>query len=796
MSDDLSPPNVPDPQVQEKAFTPPDTPDGWLTVEEYSEKYAIPVGHIHLLHIKGHLIKRHWGVGKRMWVLDVPLEQHPTTEEDRQRFKPEVISARMQSRALASLSPARKKKLKEIYLPLFLEKAPQDRMVFSVKELQKILGIPRTTINRDWMRWGLVTMPVPEDYRHLSNSVTVSGAFVVTRRDLVRFFNGEWEPSEVGTPDDIMLGATGGIQALDGKYYKYDKKKVFPLTPKGFFAWAREVDLKVENKRRMRWETLVIWLPQREFIEGALKRGADGDLAHKIAIFSAPRGEGKTLFVSILTLFFFFNGYSETITLAGNSKDQSTFTHYNLCKAIIQHNPRLMNTPGLEVKEKYIALKSGPKEIFSYMQAIPTSVGLLPGTTRAVFTELHNLEEPKFFYDLWTSLRNVPNSMVLVDTTVAIRGHLVHGLWQTYCKNEDPYLLFYHYADKHYNPEMTQAALDHFRNGLPEHLYNMYFRNRWDDAVGSFFEKGSLREMDFIGIDGKVGPCPELNHAIGNLIELEHKRTALGKGNFSPSDVNQEIISIEKRLTPVTALYKIPALDETLDKISQYYGGCSFVVGVGLDRALRLSKGPARTVMTCVARAVVTPEISYYFLLDIFIPTESTLTALADRFLEWNTRYGWIDKVAIESYSGEDFHEWVSDKALSAELVSPTYSKQKPMFFSLGNIIKHGYLKIPPVPYYTDEKSNLFKGFSNKDDVLRDEFFMFNYVTTGVTESTGKFGSPEKHKRYGVQDDCVYSLAWAIYATHGEDASPSAGRGKRGDMIEAIINRDVVGNYV
>lgn len=779
-------------------LNPSANPDdrNWITAKEYEQKYNVALRVITHLRIKGRMIAKGAGTyasgrsGARVefLYLDIPLEEHPTLPQDIHGH----AEPKKKGFPLKSLEKQRKKVLKEKYLQDFLRNAPDDRMVFSSVELQKLLNIPPSTISRDWLRWGLIPRPVPEEFKHLSGT-SVRGAFVYTRRDLVRFFNGEWGPAEKGTPDDILLGATSKDPLLEGQYYKYDPAKVYPLSATGFYHWLRAVDIQIESKRLKKWVTYKPWAIQREAVNEALRVDENGNFDHRLVVFSAPRGEGKTLLACMVTLFFFFNGYSEVITLAGNSRDQSKFTHYDLCKSIIQHTPALFKTPGLKIQEKNIALNAGPKEVFNYMQPIPTSVGLLPNTTRAVFTELHNLQDTKFFYDLWTSLRNVPNAMVIVDTTVARPGHLVHKLWQTYQKGTDPLIYFHHYSDKHYNPEMTEEALNHFRETLPDILFNMYFRNRWEDAAGSLFPIDKIRQMRILEVDGKLAPCPESNLAIKTLMELEHQRTILSRGGADLLALNKEITAIENRIVMVDELYKIPASKEDLVRIGKKYGCDRFIIGVGLDRALRLSKHTGRTALSCVARMPLSAEESRYFILDIFVPTESTLPVLADKFMEWMVKYGWIDKVVVETYSSEDFYDWVADKALASEFVSPSYAKQKPVFFSMDSIVEAGHLKCPKVPYYTDDQGTLFRGFTNREDLFCTEMQKFGFVP-GLTDNKGTFGSPDKGNKSGTQDDTIYSVGWAIYATHGEGLIASGGRAGNG-VIKALVNKDVVGDY-
>lgn len=758
--------------------------EGWLTLKQYAKKYGLTRSKVFSLYTRDKLTYKKLSDGyTTILVLDVPLTMHNTNYEDRRaksvitHFNGKDVSPKIIAR--------RKKELKETYLPIFIEKAPPDRMAFSGEELIKLFDIYPPTLYRDWHGWGLKSRPIPEEYRKLNKDVHLVAKRLYFRTDIFRFFNGDWGGTET-SPDDIILGVTEGTSALEGEYYNFKKATIYPPDGDGILKWMDDVGIMREDKRVNGWSRYIPWEKQREFIRNAFVLKENGDYKHNLIICSWPRGEGKTLAVAMLTLFRFFNRYGETINLSGNSKDQATFAHYDLCKKIILNTPKLKNTPGLVIKEKYIALMAGPKEPVSQIKAIPSSVGLLPGTTCAVFTELHNLEDRQFFVDLWTSIRGIPNAMVLVDTTVAEPGHIVYELWESYCKGEDSLLYFHHYADEHHNPEVTQEQLDSFKRHMLEHEYNRYFRNRWEDATGGLFTPNKIKEMGFMSIDGLRGPIPALAKACRGIIELEAKRNAHDKVNISIASIQEEIKSIERRMTLVDEAYKIPAMPEDIDKLSKIFGA-GFIIGVGLDRSQMLGIGADRTVLTCVGRAIITSEISYYFILDMYMPTESTLPVLTNKLLEWTALYGWIDKIVIESYLGLDLHNWCLEKGFESELIPPSYKNQKPVFTEFYQLVEQGYLKCPKVPYYTDDDGNVYRGFTNKEDLFREE------MKTFIAKSK-YFGSPEKALKGGVKDDAVYSTAWAIYATQGETV-PMGSRGASIGVGDAIINKDVVGEY-
>jgi hypothetical protein len=46
------------------------------------------------------------------------------------------------------------------------------------------------------------------------------------------------------------------------------------------------------------------------------------------------------------------------------------------------------------------------------------------------------------------------------------------------------------------------------------------------------------------------------------------------------------------------------------------------------------------------------------------------------------------------------------------------------------------------------------------DDILKEEASVFDHTPSS---NKGKFGSPQKSERYGIQDDCMFALGSAVY---------------------------------
>ena len=234
--------------------------------------------------------------------------------------------------------------------------------------------------------------------------------------------------------------------------------------------------------------------------------------------------------------------------------------------------------------------------------------------------------------------------------------------------------------------------------------------------------------------------------------------------NAPAPHIDQQIAEITTKLFKIDDIYKIPATVLDLENLSKLFSA-NFIIGVGLDRSQVIGLAPDRTAFVCIGRLMVDENTSYYFLLDIYIPTEQSATHLQDKLLEWSARYGWVDKVAVESFQSMDFYNWCLEKGYEAELIHPTDKNQDTIFRRMYEIIRSGYFKAPLVPYYTDEDGRLYDGYTNKDDILREELAVFTHQDKGTRSW---WGAPNKRLKGAIKDDVVYGLSYAIHATQGE----------------------------
>jgi len=770
---------------------------GFLKLVDYTDKYGLKMDTVRHWAKCGHINaeKKPWrhhtmGLMACWFIEDKPPEEH----EHYKAFKTKYRNTPYTHNSTGS----RKLILKRL-LQVFLEGSNPKISKYSRPDICSILDVTSYQV-KTWELWGL-----PKT-KFTGNKKIWHRDWYFSRQDLIDFLSGNWDeirkrireghdttPTHLISPQssDQQHSATYDQAEDTGEgFYAYQEDKVFAIGYEGFMAWVREMKVLREDKRLRKFVPIEFIDIQKEFFFNALALKENGDFKHQDVGACRPRGDFKSFDIRLIFLFRFFNMFRESILIAANSKDQSTFVQYDEAVKVIQHTERLNNTPGLEIKKKSIELMEGPGKTFSKIIPIASKTGLLPGATCTVFTEICDLDDESFYSQLTGSLRGVPNAMNLIDSTVAPPGHVFDRLLKAYEAGKAPLVYIQYYSDKHYNPEISKAYLKHQENTLLGSEFNKYFRNRKEDAAGGVFPRYSVLEMGYSGIDTRrIGPSQGLRQAVQDIVTLESKAKQESISKDERVACELQVRSIKSSLSNIGDCYRVPISLDGIAKLSKYFG-YDFIFGIGIDRANTMSVSNDRTAMVLSARVILTEEISLYFLLDLYVSKrEATLSILTEKITEWTALVGWIDNVMIEAFQGQDLYSWCEDKGYCAQLVHPNYNVQHEMFSVFCRLMKMGQYKAPLIPYYTDRDGNLYPGFDpDRPDILREEMGAFLH-----NEHKRTFGTPEKRKKGGVKDDTVYAAALSIMATQAE-GSGLGGLGMTG-FPDAIINEDTIGSY-
>jgi hypothetical protein len=559
-----------------------------------------------------------------------------------------------------------------------------------------------------------------------------------------------------------------------------------PIYPEGqsFPVWVDLKDLPVTPNPETGRSYREMWVRQKALLIEALEM-EDGRFKHALAIFCWPRGEGKSFLVVITVLWLFFCWPRQRIVLCANSKDQVQFVHYEIIKDTVRHSPKLLRLIGEKnIHDKEMRFKDSQGRINSKISSVSTFSGIFSNITCYTFSEFFDLKQPKFFEQMDGNIRNVPNAIGLIDTTVSGRGHILYSLFEAHRKGLDPRLYFsYRYSEggdyrDYWHPNNTQVQLDSYKVKFALGGFDRYFKNLWTAGTEKVFRPVLVEAMQYLGVGAQI-------NAQGHLIELLDRRRRVLEGQANaeagvpgpayPQDV--EIADTERELWHIEDEYRIKhdrAPLAALDRLSEIYD-TDWAVMVGMDRGQPMKRRTlARTIITVVAKGLPgsrsddrswrsevieatnskNPELAVkgpgyiYFVLRVADIEDHSLEGIKGEIKAAHAEYQGIDSMCSETWGVWDMVKWVEDLEIKIEVIAPMYSRQLSAFTELYNLVKEGRIKAPPCGIMG----------SKGGDLLVEELEIFDHNTEKKW-----FGSPEKKLKYGVQDDAVYSLGWTIY---------------------------------
>lgn len=524
----------------------------------------------------------------------------------------------------------------------------------------------------------------------------------------------------------------------------------------------------------------------------------DGNSRYLMEDFTVTHNSIVTV---LLFLFRFFNLPNEEIFLVANSEKQTAHLLYNEAKKLIQWSPSLISTPGLEIKEKGIFLMGGKKEVVSKIEIMSVESGTRSNATCFAFSEIYKMSDEGGFAEIVGSIRFVPNAWIIIESTVAVKGHVFQRLYESFIEGKDPLLYFSHYADEHHSPTYSADELKSFETIFLPGDFNRFFRNRWEDAATGLFDEHCIFEMGVIGYGSKLGPSPEMTEAIARYVDLRRTFNNLD-GAIDISHIKNEMLNIRSMFKTVDDYISIPVTSNMLDRIMNEFN-CEFIIGIGIDRAKAMNKRSDRTAMVTTAKAILDETHWVAFVLDIFLPEGGVNDdeSLKDRILRNTTEFGFISRIHIEEYQGKDLYSWCIANGYDAELVPQSYKRQESMFTTLYRQIANGLYKCPTVPFWTDDNDRVYDYAppSGMDDIFRVELEAFEHIPARDNQKTGRFGSCYKYgatgrrkKKGEPKDDVVYAAGHSIDAANAGDIQASASNVSFGN---ADFNMDTIGAW-
>lgn len=474
--------------------------------------------------------------------------------------------------------------------------------------------------------------------------------------------------------------------------------------------------------------------------------------------------------------FFCFN--AQRIMLGANSKDQVKFVHYDLIRDIIVNSPLLLQAIGgmknIQEKEIRRAVHHKGENRFNIIRAISSFSGIVSNITGYTFSEIFDMKNPKFFYQLDGSVRNIPNALGVIDSTVASRDHVLYTLYEVFTEKKDPSLFFsYRYSVKgmeqdYWNPQMNQQQLTSYQTKFPPAEFAQYFTNLWSTGSLRMFSPAQVEAIYYqyttlaAGQMALINCLKEKTEAL-ELIEQSEKASGEIAGDIV-DDAYAKIKRVEQTLVPMSRIYALNEatgicyMDDLRALGTQYE--TDFAILVGIDRSDPMSQYGARSIYTVVAKGCVgssrmdfsyiNPEaLEYiYFVVGLDIIEPNSAKTMKEIIIRCDQEFDGIDMICSERWGMFDMAEWCDENKYPVTTIHPSYDRQRTYFGELYTAVAKGNFKSP----------FLSLPGSRSPDILKEELGAFIQ-----NEQAKWFGSPEKKSRNGIQDDVIYSIGLAIF---------------------------------
>uniref|UniRef100_A0A6M3J942 Terminase n=1 Tax=viral metagenome TaxID=1070528 RepID=A0A6M3J942_9ZZZZ len=589
-----------------------------------------------------------------------------------------------------------------------------------------------------------------------------------------------------------------------------EDKVCIPIYPEGsdIPAYVKMSELPDTPNPETKRSYKGMWEAQKEVARKALAM-KNGRFIHRLIVLCWMRGEGKSLFICLVKLWRFFNWPKQQIMLGANSKDQVKFVHYDIIRDILINSPELMKIVGSKnIQEKEIRLKDNKGNIRSIIRSISSFSGILSNITGFTFSEIFEMKKSKFFVQLFGSIRNVPNAIGMIDSTVSSKSHILYQLYENWI-NKSSSAIFFSYrssptgdAKDFWNPNMSQAQLDDYKATFPFGDYERYFQNLWEAGQSQVFADEMIEEMGYLGIDGGLLDHTKIKEVIDEKqVVLRRLEIVMGKGfDTGVKEAEEDLSILDKRFIPVSKYYSLKSamtnpfcpLDSLL-QIGDQLDTDWLILG-GADRAdPSATRGKARSIFTCVAKGLPSSRTNpylmslensslkfIYFLLQITNIEDHSINGIKDVAEMCNEEYDGIDVFCGERFGLWDLQSWCEERDMDFTPIYPNYQRQRESFNELYTLMKEGRFKAPQIGIVG----------SKKHDLLREEFEMFDHNV-----SDKWFGSPEKDEKYGVQDDSIFSVGWTIYG--GKDKGPADFRIRKSLASFGVLyqNTALLGKY-
>lgn len=583
-------------------------------------------------------------------------------------------------------------------------------------------------------------------------------------------------------------------------------------TPPGKFAkvpcYLGELSDEAEPLTGRSWKGFWEWQKEAVF-RPALVLKEDGSLKHNLLIFCTPRGEGKSFWAVLIQSWKNTCFPDQKIFFCANTKDQSTFAHFSEATKLIVDSPVLLALVGGEnnVKQKEIAIRDGKKRVISFITTVSTYTGVLSNCTGFTFSEFfQSPPDAPFFAEILGSTRNVKNAIGIIDSTVSKRDHRLYRLYESKQKGEpgtDTTFFFYE-SNQEADPSAYHSPANHaeqlasFKANFTPQEYAMYFKNTWDDAQSNLFSDTEIKATEYIGADGQLGKFDSVTEALNEIdryIKTDREFTDKGlESHGCPELIKKQhdrLIPVSKYLDAITDMTPMVSADQLVELGNIL--DTDWCIGVGSDRSDPFAKrSGAQSIVACVAKglpgsrsnpmlymddgtgSIQSPRY-FYVLVGLYHSILNTPEDVQGIISQWHLEYKGVEAMCSDRYNVEGITGWLIDEQIvrKPEIFHFSGAIQVEVFKMLYQIISKGNFKKPNVNVY---------GVRGADLVIEQ----LEHFTQSIEGKKMTFGSDEKCKLNGVQDDAIDAMSLAVYGL----------RFKGLDDFKSISNNSFFGMYI
>jgi hypothetical protein len=560
-----------------------------------------------------------------------------------------------------------------------------------------------------------------------------------------------------------------------------------------------------------------MWQEQKQIVRECL-RMENGEFIYNLVVFCWERGEGKSLLVCLIEIWRLYCFLRQRIYLGANSFDQVDFVHFDTIKNIIFNSPKLRKFIGLKnIKQKELQLKDENGILQSEIAPMSSFTGLYSNIDGFTFSDLYLMKDQKFFTELYGSIRNIPNDMGLVDSTVSSREHILYHLYESWIKNENPLLYFsYRFSENgnpndYWSPRQTEKQLNSYKTTFLFGDYERFFLNKWDAGADKLFTPEMIEATNYIGIDKTINKQAELLKYFKerNTYLAQRDHLANEKHLLDPERTAPHIEYDDKRLWHIEEAFSLrdsanrPILPtmESIDILSEVYD-TNWAVLAGQDRAEpEKIKTSARTMLCFLLKGLpgsrtirhIPDEkgmMDYlYILFHVKNIEDHMLESIKAELQIIHDIVDGIDMLGGERWGAWDLNTWCDDRDIKFDIWAASPDKQKAMFTELTSAITFGRFKVPPIA---------IQG-SKEDDIFKEEAGIFTHIDASAQKIGKKtniwFGSPEKYKKGGIQDDTIYAIAGAMFAGKVITAVDFKERKGKINFGSFFGNKNLLGRY-